>query len=53
VPTNPGSYGFVPKNRLDWDIPVEDLREGESQSGVIGQEIYGAGGIFMLAAYAS
>jgi hypothetical protein len=52
VPTNPGSYGFVPKNRLDWDIPVEDLREGESQSGVIGQEIYGAGGIFMLAAYA-
>jgi len=52
VPTHPGSYGFVPKNRLDWDIPVEDLREGESQSGVIGQEIYGAGGTFMLAAYA-
>jgi hypothetical protein len=52
VPTNPGTYSFVPKNRLDWDIPVEDLREGESQSGVIGQEIYGAGGTFMLAAYA-
>jgi hypothetical protein len=52
VPAHPGSYGFVSKNRLDWDIPVEDLREGEAQSGVIGQEIYGAGGTFMLAAYA-
>ena len=52
VPTHPGTYAFVSKNRLDWDIPVEDLREGESQSGVIGQEIYGAGGTFMLAAHA-
>jgi hypothetical protein len=52
VPTAPGLYSFVSRNHLDWDIPVEDLREGESQSGAIGQEIYGAGGVFMLAAYA-
>jgi hypothetical protein len=52
VPTAPGLYSFVSHNHLDWDIPVEDLREGESQSGAIGQEIYGAGGSFMLAAYA-
>jgi hypothetical protein len=52
VPTSPGLYSFVSHNHLDWNIPVEDLREGESQSGAIGQEIYGAGGSFMLGAYA-
>jgi hypothetical protein len=51
VPTAPGLYGTVHHNNLSWNIPVEDLREGESQSGGIGQEIYGAGGPFMLAAY--
>jgi hypothetical protein len=51
VPTAPGLYTFVKHNNLTWDIPVEDLREGESQSGSIGQEIYGAGGPFMLAAF--
>ena len=47
----PAEYDFVPKNNLGWYIPLEDLREGESTSGVIGQEIYGAGGPFMFAAY--
>ncbi len=47
----PGEYAFVPHNNLDWNIPLEDLRTGEQNSGLIGQEIYGAGGPFMLAAY--
>lgn len=47
----PGEYPFVPRNNLSWDIPLEDLRTGEQNSGLIGQEIYGAGGPFMLAAY--
>ena len=47
-----GEYPFVPHNDLRWNIPLEDLREGEANSGVIGQEIYGAGGPFMFAAYA-
>lgn len=47
-----GEYPFVPHNNLRWNIPLEDLREGEANSGVIGQEIYGAGGPFMFAAYA-
>jgi hypothetical protein len=42
----------VPRNNLSWHIPLEDLREGEVASGVIGQELYGAGGPFMFAAYA-
>jgi hypothetical protein len=49
---SPGEYSFVPKNDLAWNIPLEDLRVGEQTSGIIGQELYGAGGMFMLAAYA-
>jgi hypothetical protein len=47
-----GEYSFVPRNNLSWHIPLEDLREGEVTSGAIGQELYGAGGPFMFAAYA-
>lgn len=47
-----GEYSFVSHNRLRWYIPLEDLREGEVASGAIGQELYGAGGPFMFAAYA-
>jgi hypothetical protein len=50
--TSPGEYSFVSKNNLAWNIPLEDLRVGEQTSGIIGQELYGAGGMFMLAAYA-
>jgi hypothetical protein len=46
-----GEYSFVPKNNLGWYLPLEDLREGDSTSGTIGQEIYGAGGPFIFAAY--
>lgn len=49
--TAAGEYPFVPHNVLKWYIPLEDLREGEATSGEIGQEIYGAGGVFMFAAY--
>jgi hypothetical protein len=49
---SPGEYSFVTKNVLTWNIPLEDLRVGEQNSGIIGQEVYGAGGMFMLAAYA-
>lgn len=45
-----GEYSFVPHNNLSWYIPLEDLREGEVTSGVIGQELYGAGGPFVFAA---
>ena len=48
---SPGEYAFVTKNNLSWDIPLEDLRVGEQNSGIIGQEIYGAGAPFVLAAY--
>jgi hypothetical protein len=44
----PGEYAFVPRNRLDLAIPLEDLREGSRPSGQIGQEIYGAGGPLAL-----
>jgi hypothetical protein len=46
-----GEYPFVSRNDLRWAIPLEDLREGEAASGAIGQELYGAGGPFMFAAY--
>ena len=46
----PGAYPFVPRNKLGWDIPLEDLREGLATSGTIGQEIYGAGGPLIFAA---
>jgi len=49
--STPAEYDFVPKNNLGWSIPLEDLREGEVNSGIIGQEIYGAGGPFIFAAY--
>lgn len=49
----PSEYSFVPRNNLTWAIPLEDLRQGEVSSGVIGQEIYGAGGPFVLAASGS
>lgn len=45
-----GEYPFVPHNVLTWYIPLEDLRTGEVTSGIIGQEIYGAGGVFIFAA---
>jgi hypothetical protein len=48
---SPGLYDFVKQNHLDWQIPLEDLREGDLTSGSIGQEIYGAGGPFVFAAY--
>jgi hypothetical protein len=48
---SPGLYDFVKQNNLSWQIPLEDLREGELTSGSIGQEIYGAGGPFVFAAY--
>jgi hypothetical protein len=47
-----GEYPFVSRNDLQWYVPLEDLREGEAASGAIGQELYGAGGPFMFAAYA-
>jgi hypothetical protein len=49
--TSPGLYDFVKQNNLTWQIPLEDLREGDLTSGSIGQEIYGAGGPFVFAAY--
>jgi hypothetical protein len=42
----------VGDNRLDLYIPLEDLRDGGSQWGVIGQEVYGAGMAPTLAALA-
>jgi hypothetical protein len=42
----------VSRNNLAWNIPLEDLRVGEQTSGIIGQEVYGSGSIFMLTAYA-
>ena len=47
-----GEYSFVSHNNLRWYISLEDLREGEVASGAIGQELYGASGPFMFAAYA-
>jgi hypothetical protein len=49
---SPGEYSFVSRNNLAWNIPLEDLRVGEQTSGIIGQEVYGSGSIFMLTAYA-
>ena len=46
----PVEYSFVTRNRLDWMIPLEDLRDGTRISGQIGQEIYGAGGPLIFAA---
>jgi hypothetical protein len=48
---HPSEYSFVTRNQLGWDIPLEDLRDGDSINGVIGQEIYGAGGPLIFAAF--
>ncbi len=40
---NPSAYETVGTNRLDLAIPLEDMREGRTIWGAIGQEVYGAG----------
>jgi hypothetical protein len=40
---HPAAYETVYENDLSLFIPLEDLRDGWGISGVIGQEIYGAG----------
>jgi hypothetical protein len=40
---NPSAYETVSENDLSLYIPLEDLRDGWDLSGVIGQEVYGAG----------
>ena len=40
---SPATYPSVTENALDLYIPLEDLRDGWSPAGVIGQEVYGAG----------
>jgi hypothetical protein len=50
---DPSEYAFVTRNRLGWDIPLEDLREGLNTSGIIGQEIYGSGGPLIFASLAN
>ena len=42
--SHPVAYQSVTHNDLFLYIPLEDLREGRSKSGLIGQQIYGAGG---------
>ena len=42
--SHPTAYQSVTRNDLQLFIPLEDLREGRSKSGRIGQQIYGAGG---------
>ena len=49
---HPAAYETVSRNRLDLYIPLEDLRNGWSQWGIIGQEVYGAGMAPTLAALA-
>ncbi len=39
----PAAYSTVQANRLDLYIPLEDMRDGLSEWGAIGQEVYGAG----------
>jgi hypothetical protein len=40
---HPAAYETVSENDLSLYIPLEDLRDGWDLSGVIGQELYGAG----------
>ena len=40
---HPAAYAEVTANRLDLYIPLEDMRDGQSEWGAIGQEVYGAG----------
>jgi hypothetical protein len=49
---HPAAYPTVSTNRLDLYIPLEDLRDGHSEWGAIGQEVYGAGMAPTLAALA-
>ena len=49
---HPAAYETVSRNRLDLYVPLEDLRDGWSQWGAIGQEVYGAGMAPTLAALA-
>jgi hypothetical protein len=50
--SHPAAYPTVQTNRLDLYIPLEDMRDGRSEWGVIGQEVYGAGLAPTLAALA-
>ena len=49
---HPAAYPTVSANRLDLYLPLEDMRDGQNQWGVIGQEVYGAGMAPTLAALA-
>jgi hypothetical protein len=49
---SPATYPTVAENALELYIPLEDLRDGWSVAGVIGQEVYGAGMAPTLAALA-
>jgi hypothetical protein len=49
---HPTTYPSVAQNALELYIPLEDLRDGWSVAGVIGQEVYGAGMALTLAAVA-
>ena len=49
---SPTTYPTVAENALELYIPLEDLRDGWSVAGVIGQEVYGAGLAPTLAAVA-
>ncbi|NOY09245.1 MAG: hypothetical protein GXP33_10445 [Spirochaetes bacterium] len=46
----PAAYETVTKNDPSLYIPLEDLRDGWNVSGVIGQEVYGAGMTITMAA---
>jgi len=43
VTEHPSAYSTVQANRLDLYIPLEDMRDGQSEWGAIGQEVYGVG----------
>ena len=49
---HPAAYSTVSSNRLDLYLPLEDLRDGRSEWGAIGQQVYGAGLAPTLAALA-
>jgi hypothetical protein len=49
---HPSAYETVAANDLSLFIPLEDLRDGWDVSGVIGQEIYGAGMALAMASQA-
>jgi len=52
VTIHPAAYETVSENDLSLMIPLEDLRDGWDISGVIGQEVYGAGMAPAMAALA-